>query len=69
MTPQELAQVENNIEEQREFKFIRGFFINQVLDYIRVHHGKEHIIKSAVLLIRKYLIHFLGKLEPSATTD
>ena len=69
MTPKELTQIENSIEEQREFNFVRNFFINQVLDYIRVHHGKEHIIKSAVLLIRKYIIHFLGKLEPSATTN
>lgn len=69
MTPQQLTLAENNVEEQRDLNFVRGFFINQILDYIRVHHGKEHIIKSSTLLMRKYIIFFLLKLEPKESSS
>jgi hypothetical protein len=47
----------------RELHFLRGSFINVILNYIRNHHGFEHVIKSGVLLTRKYLTFYVRNLS------
>jgi len=48
---------------ERELAFVRGTLVNQILSFLKTHHGFEHVIKSGSLLTRKYVMFFLNKLE------
>lgn len=47
----------------REVEFLKNCYITQLMNYMKCHHGSEYIIKSGVLLARKYIRIFINKID------